>query len=32
MVDFVNKTLCDKGGANEKRKRCNRLPSDITLG
>ena len=30
----VNKTSRDKGGAcaNEKRKRCNRIPSDITLG
>ena len=30
----VNKTSCDKGGAcaNEKRKRCNRIPSEITLG
>ena len=28
---FVNKTSHDKG-ANEKRKRCNRIPSDITLG
>ena len=29
----VNKTSHDKGGAcaNEKRKRCNRIPSDITL-
>ena len=29
----VNKTSCDKGGAcaNEKRKRCNRIPSNITL-
>jgi len=32
--DFVNKTSRDKGGtrANEKRKRCNRISSDITLG
>ena len=32
--DFVNKTSCDKGGActNEKRKRCNRISSDNTLG
>ena len=30
----VNKTSCNKGGAyaNEKRKRCNRIPSEITLG
>jgi len=30
----VNKTSHDKGGAcaNEKRKRCNRIPSDITIG
>ena len=29
----VNKTSRDKGGAcaNEKQKRCNRIPSDITL-
>ena len=29
----VNKTSRDKGGecAKEKRKRCNRIPSDITL-
>ena len=29
----VNKTSRDKGGAcaTEKRKRCNRIPSDITL-
>ena len=34
IVDFVNKTSCDKGGecANEKRKQCNQIPSDITLG
>jgi len=33
IVDFVNKTSCVKDGAcaNEKRKRCNRIPSDITL-
>ena len=30
----VNKTSSDKGGAcgNEKRKRCSRIPSEITLG
>ena len=30
----VNKTSRDKGGAcaNEKRKRCNQIPSEITLG
>ena len=30
----VNKTSRDKGGAcaNQKRKRCNRIPSDITIG
>ena len=30
----VNKTSRDKGGAcaNEKRERCNRIPSEITLG
>jgi len=29
----VNNTLRDKGGAcaNEKRRRCNRIPSEITL-
>ena len=32
--DFVNKTSHDKGGtcANEKRKPCNAISSDITLG
>jgi len=32
--DFVNKTSRDKGRAcaNEKRKLCNRIPSDYTLG
>ena len=30
----VNKISRDNGGAcaNEKRKRCNRIPSDITIG
>ena len=34
ICDFVNKTSRDKGGAyaNEKRKWCNRIPSDIILG
>ena len=34
IVDYVNKTSRDKGGAcaNEKRKQSNRIPSDITLG
>ena len=34
IIDFVNKTSHDKGGAcaTEKRKRCNRISSDITLG
>jgi len=34
IVDFVNKTSHDKGRAcaNEKRKRCNQILSDITLG
>ena len=34
IVDYVNKTSRDKGGAcaNEKRKQCNRISSDITLG
>ena len=34
IVDFVNKTLRDKGRAcsNEKRKRFNRISSDKTLG
>ena len=33
-VDFVNKTARGKrlACANEKRKRCNRIPSDRTLG
>ena len=32
--DFVNKTSRDKGGAcaNEKRKLCNWIPPEITLG
>ena len=29
---LVNKTSRDKRNANEKRKRCNRISSDITLG
>jgi len=34
IIDFVNKTSRDKGGvcANEKRKRCNQISSDITIG
>jgi len=34
IVGFVNKTSRDKGGAcsNEKRKRCNWIPSVNTLG
>ena len=34
IVDFVNKTSRDKSGAcaNEKRKRCNRILPDNTLG
>ena len=33
IVDFVNKTSRDKGGdcVNEKRKRCNGIPSERTL-
>ena len=34
IVDFVNKTTCDKGGAcaNENRKQCNEIAPDRTLG
>ena len=34
IIDFVNKTSRDKGGAgtNEKQKQCIRIPSGNTLG